>query len=110
MCEYLTKDATNEMVLYSEESFGTIRIFYLTVNIYKGPLSTHLVCSDCVSLVNPLGIWLDQVLQPDIASQPFYLKDSFTLKQDIDKLVVPPNVSIITFDIIVRISTIFYSD
>jgi hypothetical protein len=49
------------------------------------------------ALFIPLGN-LDLVLQPVIVSQPSYFKDLFTLKQELDKLVLPPNASIITFD------------
>jgi hypothetical protein len=39
-------------------------------------------------------------LQPVVTSQPFYFKDSFSLKQELDKLVLLPNASIISFDAI----------
>jgi hypothetical protein len=99
MCDRLTKDAVNYIrhntMKNRSHPFG---YFYLTVKIHKTPVSTHPVCSDCASLVHPLGKWLDLVLQPVVASQPFYFMDSFTLKQELDKLVLPPNASIITFD------------
>jgi hypothetical protein len=60
------------------------------IKIHKAKGGTHLVCSDCASLVHPLGKWLDYTLQPVITSQPSYFKDSFTLKQELDKLVLPP--------------------
>jgi hypothetical protein len=80
--------------------------FYLTVKIHKGPLSTRPVCSDCASLVHPFGKWLNYTLQPVVACQPFYFKDLFLLKQKIDKLVLPPNASIITFDAIMMYTNI----
>jgi hypothetical protein len=70
----------------------------LTIKIHKTPVSTCPVCFDCASLIHPLWKWLDLVLQPNIASQPSYFKDLFTLKQELNKLVLPPNASIITFD------------
>jgi hypothetical protein len=84
--------------------------FYLTIKIHKGPLSTRPVCSDCTSLVHPLGKWLDQVLQPITASQPFYFKDSFTLKEEINKLILLANASIITFDAIAMYTNIDIDD
>ena len=78
--------------------FDPIGYVYLTVKIRKTPVSTHPVCSDCASLVHPLRKWLDYALQPVIVDQPFYFKDSFSLKQELDKIVLPPNASIITFD------------
>jgi hypothetical protein len=62
------------------------------------PVSTCPVCSNCASLVHPLGKCLDYTLQPVIASQLFYFKNSFSLKQELDKIALPPNASIITFD------------
>ena len=99
LCERLTKDATDYIrhntMKNRADPFG---YFYLTIKIHKTPVSTRPVCSDCASLVHPLGKWLDLVLQPVVACQPSYFKDSFSLKQEIDKLVLPPNASIITFD------------
>jgi hypothetical protein len=111
MCEYLTKDATKYIRHWTQKNHSDpFGYFYLTIKIHKGPLSTRPVCSDCTSLVHPLGKWLDQVLQPIVASQPFYFKDSFTLKQDIDKLNLPPNASIITFDAISMYTNIDIDD
>ena len=70
--------------------FDPFGYFYLTIKIHKTSVST--------SLVHPLGKWLDYALQPVVADQPFYFKDSFSLKQELDKIVLPPNASIITFD------------
>jgi hypothetical protein len=99
MCDRLPKDAVNYIrhntMKNRSNPFG---YFYLTIKIHKTLVSTRPVCSDCASLVHPLGKWLDLVLQPIIASQPSYFKDLFTLEQELDKLVLPPNASIITFD------------
>jgi hypothetical protein len=70
------------------------------IKIHKFPVSTHPVCSNCASLVHPFGKWLNYALQPAISSQPFYFKDSFSLKQELDKIILPPNASIITFNAI----------
>jgi hypothetical protein len=97
----LSSDDTNYICYWTHKNrsdpFGH---FYLTVKIHKSPVSTRPVCSDCASLVHPLGKWLDYALQPIIASQPLYFKDSFSLKQELEKIVLPPNASIITFDAI----------
>ncbi len=107
MCSSLTKDATAYIWYWIQKNhFNPFGYFYLTVKIHKGPLSTRPVCSDCASLVHPLGKWLDYTLQPVVACQPFYFKDSFSLKQEIDKLVLPPNASIITFDAIAMYTNI----
>jgi hypothetical protein len=82
----------------------------LTVKIHKSPVSTCPVCSDCASLVHPLGKWLDYALQPIVASQPFYFKDSFSLKQELHKIVLPPNASIKTFDTVSMYTNIDIDD
>ncbi len=111
MCSNLTKDATAYIRYWIQKNphdpFG---YFYLTVKIHKGPLSTCPVCLDCASLVHLLGKWLDYTLQPIVACQPFYFKYSFLLKQEIDKLVLPPNTSIITFDAIAMYTNIDIND
>ena len=111
MCSSLTKNATAYIHHWIQKNrFDPFGYFYLTIKIHKQPLSTRPVCSDCASLVHPLGKWLDYTLQPIVASQPFYFKDSFSLKQEIDKLVLPPNASIITFDAVAMYTNIDIDD
>ncbi len=111
MCDRLTKDAINYIrhntMKNRSDPFG---YFYLTIKIHKTPVSTRSISSDCASLVHPLGKWLDLILQPVVASQPSYVKDSFTLKQELDKLVLPPNASIITFDAVSMYTNIDIDD
>jgi hypothetical protein len=111
MCISLTKDATayiRHWTLNNQSNpFG---YFYLMIKIYKAKGGTRSVCSYCASLVHPLGKWLDYTLQPIITSQPFYFKDSFTLKQELDKLLLPPNASIISFDAISMYTNIDIND
>jgi hypothetical protein len=110
-CDRLTKDAVNYIrhntMKYRSDPFG---YFYLTIKIHKTPISTRPVYSDCASLVHPRRKWLDLVLQPVVASQPSYFKDLFTLKQVLDKLVLPPIASIITFDAVSMYTNIDIDD
>ncbi len=95
----LSQDARTYIRYWIQKNrFDPFGYFYLTIKIHKNPVSTRPVCSDCASLVHPLGKWLDYALQPVVANQPFYFKDSFSLKQELVKIVLPPNASIITFD------------
>jgi hypothetical protein len=111
MHDRLTKDAVNYIRHNTMKNRSNLfGYFYLTIKIHKTPVSTRLVCSDCASLIHPLGKWLDLVLQPVIASQPLYFMDSFTLKQELDKLVCPPNASIITFDAVSMYTNIDIDD
>ena len=78
----LSQDARSYIRYWIQKNrFDPFGYFYLTIKIPKTPLSTRSICSDCASLVHPLGKWLDYALQPVVADQPFYFKDSFSLKQ-----------------------------
>jgi hypothetical protein len=82
------------------------------IKIHKSKGGTCLVCSNCASLVHPLGKWLelDYTLQPIVTSQPFYFKDSFVHKQELYKLVLHPNASIISFNAIAMFTNIDIND
>jgi hypothetical protein len=111
MCSSLTKNATAYIRHWIQKNrLNLFGYFYLRIKNHKLPLSACPVCSDSASLVHPLGKWLDYTLQPIVASQPFYFKDSFSLKQEIDKLVLPPKFSIITFDAIAMYTNIDIDD
>ncbi len=77
------------------------------IKIHKPKGGTCPVCPDCASLVHPYGKCLDYTLQSVVTSQPFYFKDSFTLKQELD---LPPNASIISFDAISMYTKIDIND
>ena len=107
----LSQDARTYIRYWIQKNrFDPFGYFYLTIKIHKNPVSTRPVCSDCASLVHPLGKWLDYALQPVVADQPFYFKDSFSLKQELDKIVLPPNASIITFDAVSMYTNIDIND
>ena len=107
----LSQDARSYIRYWIQKNrFDPFGYFYLTIKIHKTPVSTRPVCSDCASLVHPLGKWLDYALQPVVADQPFYFKDSFSLKQELDKIVLPPNASIITFDAVSMYTNIDIDD
>jgi hypothetical protein len=76
------------------------RYFYLLVKLHKSPISTRPVCSDCASLPHTLGKWVDIQLQPIVQDQATYFKDSYKLKRMLDKLSLPPNASIFTYNAI----------
>jgi hypothetical protein len=64
------------------------------------PISTRPVCSDCASVPHALGKWLDIELQPIVQKQATYFRDLYTLKQELDKMNLPPNATIFTYDTI----------
>ena len=94
----LSLDATNYICYWIQKNrFDRLGYFYLTIKIHKLPLSTRPVCSNCASLVHSLGNWLDNALQPVVVNQPFYLKRFVLAEAKFDKIVLPPNASMITF-------------
>jgi hypothetical protein len=59
----LSLDATNYIHYWTQKNRSDpFRHFYLMVKIHKSPVSTRPLCSDCASLVHPLGKWLDYAL------------------------------------------------
>lgn len=72
--------------------------FYLLYKLHKTPTATRPVCSDCGSLSHAIGQWVDEMLQPIVQAQHTYFKNSFDLKQVLDKIILPPNASIFTYD------------
>jgi len=83
-----------------EDPFG---YFYLLYKVHKllltpGPVKTRPVCSDCASITNPIGKWVDVMLQPLAQKMPTYFKDSFAFKDITDELRLPPRARIFTAD------------
>jgi hypothetical protein len=95
----LTNDAVHyirhHLDLSSKDPFG---YFYLTVKLHRLNVSTRPFCSDCASVPHALGKWLDLQLQPIIQQQTTYFKDSYALKNELDKIYLPPNASIFNYD------------
>ena len=69
--------------------------FYILYKIHKGKKNgkwpTRPVCSDVSSVPHGLGKWVTEQLMPIAAAQASYFKDSFELKELLDKLRLPPN-------------------
>lgn len=72
--------------------------FYILPKIHKTPISTRPVCSDCGSLPHPLGQWVDEFLQPIAQSLPTAIKNSYSLRKELNALSIPPNASLFTCD------------
>jgi hypothetical protein len=84
--------------------------FYLTIKILKTPISTRPICSDLASLPHSLGQWVDLILQTMVTSQPTYFKDSFTLKCELNTLVISANASIFTYNAVSMYTNINIDD
>ena len=73
--------------------------FYLLMKIHKQPLKTRPVVSCSGSLLHPLGVWLDDALQPIAQSLPSFIGSSYDLKEAIDDIcILPPNARLFTAD------------
>ena len=78
-----------------EDPFG---YFYLLYKLHKSPVKTRPVCSDCASTPHALGQWVDEMLQPIVKAQEAYFKDTFELKQILDRLEPGSSWRLGTFD------------
>jgi hypothetical protein len=76
--------------------------FYILYKIHKPRtprgFATRPVCSDVSSLPHGLGKWVDIQLQPIARAQPSYFQYSYTLKQLLSELDVPPHALLFTAD------------
>ena len=80
----------------NKDPFG---FFYLLYKLHKTPISTRPVCSDCGSLLHPLGKWVMLMLQPIAKKQKSYFQDTFALLKLMKELPpLPPNASFFTCD------------
>ena len=68
--------------------YGTLKVHKMTAD---KPLTSRPIVSCPGSLLYPLAAWVDTQLQPVARAQPSYIKDSFTLKQQLLALDLPPN-------------------
>ena len=80
-----------------EDPFG---YFYLLYKLHKTPIKTRPVCSDCSSTCHALGQWVNEMLQPIAQAQAAYFKDTFALKNILDKITLDGNkrYGLCTFD------------
>ena len=73
-------------------------MFFILAKIHKQPIGQRPVVSYSGSLLEALAIWCDIKLQPIAQQQRSYLQSSFTLKEQLEALVLPPNAVLFTAD------------
>ena len=66
--------------------------------MHKNKLATRPIVSTSGTLLYALGVWCDEKLQIAAQKQRSYFKNTFDLKKDLDKLVLPPNAYLFTSD------------
>lgn len=72
--------------------------FYLMPKIHKQPLKTRPVTSVSGSIIEPIGLWIDSILQQIAKAQPTYLTSSRQLKDEISIIDLPDNATLFTAD------------
>jgi len=72
--------------------------FYLTMKVHKSPLATRPIVSCSGSLLEGLGLWVDDKLQQVAKQMSSYIKSSYDLKQQLVQLHLPPNCYLFTAD------------
>ena len=73
-------------------------VMYLTMKVHKTPLTTRPIISCCGSLLHPLGLWVDKMLQPLARMQRSYFKSTFELQQELTSLDIPPGAFLFIAD------------
>ena len=73
-------------------------VFYPLFKIHKTPIATRPVVSYSGSLLYALAVWCDDKLLPLARAQQAYLASSFTLKEQLSTLQLPPNARLFTAD------------
>jgi hypothetical protein len=68
------------------------------MKVHKTPLKTRPIVSCSGSLFQPLGLWVDSMLQIVACVQPAYFKNSFDLKEELVSLDLPPGTLLFTAD------------
>lgn len=69
------------------------------IKVHKPELSVRPVVSDCSSVINSLGKWVNIQLQPIAQGMSTYFKDSYTLKENVlDTFILHPGDRIFTSD------------
>jgi hypothetical protein len=95
----LSDDTVNFIWKHLEEfAKDPLGYFYLLIKLHKQPISGRPVCLDCGSLPHALGCWVDKTLQPIVKDQAVYLKNSTALKEELERMELPPNASLFTYD------------
>ena len=61
------------------------------MKVHKQPLKTRPVVSCSGSLLHPLGVWLDTVLQPIATTLPSFIASSYDLKEALNDIPPLPN-------------------
>lgn len=80
------------------ENEAPVPVLCLTLKAHKVPLKTQPIVSCIGSLLNGLGIWVDQKLQFAAQQKRSYFKSSLELKKKLVDIAVPPGAVLFTAD------------
>ena len=73
-------------------------VFYATMKVHKASLKTRPIVSCSGSLLHPIGVWVDRMLQQVAQRQQSFFKSSFALKTELVNLQVPPSTTLFIAD------------
>ena len=73
-------------------------VFYITMKVHKSPLKSRPIVSCSGSLLEGIGVWIDDKLKIAAREQPSYFKSSYDLKQELLSMDIPPNTYLFTAD------------
>lgn len=87
-----------------------LAVFYTTMKIHKTPMKTRPIVSCSGSLLYPLGLWVNSILQKIAIKQRSYFKSSLELKDSLLSLEIPPGARLFTADAVSMYTNIPTSD
>ena len=92
-------DTEQTFLKHHHDTFtSTFSTFYATAKVHKATLSTRPIVSTSGTLLYALGVWCDDKLQKAAHRQQSYFKNTFTLKAELDRIILPPNAVLFTAD------------
>jgi hypothetical protein len=94
----ISKNVKSFLRHHLKENVDPFGYFYLLYKIHKTPMKTRPVCSGSGSLLHPLGMYIDNMLQPIARSRPSFFKSSYDLKRELCALEIPANARLFTCD------------
>ena len=95
MLEDTTKKFLRHQLNANKDPLG---YFYLLYKIHKTTYKTRPVCSGSGSLLHPLGMYIDEILQPIARSMQSFFESSYSLKRELMSLNIPQNAHLFTCD------------
>lgn len=94
----LTRNEKRFLRHHLDHNVNPFAAFYITAKVHKTPLKSRPIVSCSGSLLQALGVWVDDKLQHAARAQRSFFKSSFDLRKELEDIVVPENGYLFTAD------------